>query len=221
MALATYPRTVHTRNRSTHLLCALGWCILRTNYVLYSCTYAQSLDVLAAGVAWRDGQVICTEVLKLEDTLYIMTDVQRWHDAGLPHSRFAVENAALVCNSKRWSLIVDPQDQGNAWVRAWRVLCANFRQALCQCAVCLVAGIEVTRAYKVYGAVVVGGSACYMHQLGFITFVLGKVCGITQMCLTSLEETQRQQSFVGFWRGFGILVSLELSRVCASNVKNW
>ena len=43
--------------------------------------------------------------------------VASWNSQGLPSDRVSVENGAVVVNSARWPLMIDPQLQGIAWVR--------------------------------------------------------------------------------------------------------
>jgi len=44
-------------------------------------------------------------------------EVAAWNSQGLPSDRVSVENGAVVMNSARWPLMIDPQLQGIAWVR--------------------------------------------------------------------------------------------------------
>eukprot|EP00937_MAST-01D_sp_MAST-1D-sp2_P002352 g2352.t1 len=50
----------------------------------------------------------------------LSTDAQiaTWHTEGLPSDRVSNENGALVFSSDRWPLLIDPQLQGIAWLRA-------------------------------------------------------------------------------------------------------
>jgi dynein heavy chain len=43
--------------------------------------------------------------------------IQRWFIQKLPQEDFAVDNAIIMDNSERWPLMIDPQMQGNAWVK--------------------------------------------------------------------------------------------------------
>ncbi|CAE7235549.1 ODA11 [Symbiodinium microadriaticum] len=40
-----------------------------------------------------------------------------WAGQGLPSDRVSCENGAILCNSQRWSLIIDPQLQGIVWIK--------------------------------------------------------------------------------------------------------
>jgi dynein heavy chain len=45
------------------------------------------------------------------------TDVRDWNMQGLPTDNFSTENGVLCTASARWSLMIDPQTQGNRWTR--------------------------------------------------------------------------------------------------------
>eukprot|EP00002_Diphylleia_rotans_P022035 TRINITY_DN430_c0_g2_i1.p1 TRINITY_DN430_c0_g2~~TRINITY_DN430_c0_g2_i1.p1 ORF type:complete len:4080 (+),score=854.57 TRINITY_DN430_c0_g2_i1:199-12438(+) len=54
------------------------------------------------------------------DPLKVLTDsaiIASWRKMGLPDDRVSVENAAIVANSERWPLIIDPQLQGLSWIK--------------------------------------------------------------------------------------------------------
>ncbi|KPI89879.1 dynein heavy chain putative dynein heavy chain point mutation [Leptomonas seymouri] len=44
-------------------------------------------------------------------------DIQEWKLQQLPSDPFSVDNAVILNNSSRWPLLVDPQQQANAWIR--------------------------------------------------------------------------------------------------------
>lgn len=41
-----------------------------------------------------------------------------WMNQGLPADRMSLENGAIITNSKRWPLLIDPQLQGISWLRS-------------------------------------------------------------------------------------------------------
>ncbi|KAF5272111.1 hypothetical protein FQA39_LY01194 [Lamprigera yunnana] len=43
--------------------------------------------------------------------------IQDWYIAGLPRDAFSTGNAIIQDNSKRWSLLIDPQLQANLWIK--------------------------------------------------------------------------------------------------------
>uniref|UniRef100_A0A8C8AZP1 Dynein axonemal heavy chain 17 n=1 Tax=Otus sunia TaxID=257818 RepID=A0A8C8AZP1_9STRI len=54
------------------------------------------------------------------DPLSLLTDaadVAAWSNQGLPSDRTSTENAAILCNTQRWPLIVDAQLQGIKWIK--------------------------------------------------------------------------------------------------------
>ena len=54
------------------------------------------------------------------DPLKILTDdaeMASWNSEGLPSDRVSTENGAIVCNSSRFPLMIDPQLQGIAWIK--------------------------------------------------------------------------------------------------------
>jgi dynein heavy chain len=45
-------------------------------------------------------------------------EMAQWQTDFLPADRVSMENGAVVCNSSRWPLVIDPQLQGIRWLRA-------------------------------------------------------------------------------------------------------
>ena len=45
------------------------------------------------------------------------TDHANWSNQGLPADRVSLENAAIVAESTRYPLIIDPQLQGIKWIK--------------------------------------------------------------------------------------------------------
>lgn len=43
--------------------------------------------------------------------------IQNWYISGLPRDVFSTENAIIQDNSRRWSLLIDPQSQANIWIK--------------------------------------------------------------------------------------------------------
>ena len=44
-------------------------------------------------------------------------DMAKWKNDGLPADRVSLENAAVFTSCSRWPLIIDPQLQGQKWIR--------------------------------------------------------------------------------------------------------
>ncbi|XP_057895061.1 dynein axonemal heavy chain 17 [Melospiza georgiana] len=54
------------------------------------------------------------------DPLSLLTDsadVAAWNNQGLPSDRTSTENAAILCSTQRWPLLVDAQQQGGKWIK--------------------------------------------------------------------------------------------------------
>ncbi|XP_037092151.1 dynein heavy chain 6, axonemal-like [Pollicipes pollicipes] len=43
--------------------------------------------------------------------------IRQWNACGLPRDDVSTLNAILSCRSRRWPLMIDPQDQANQWIR--------------------------------------------------------------------------------------------------------
>ena len=43
--------------------------------------------------------------------------ISEWYSQGLPQDEFSTENAIMLENSERWSLMIDPQMQANIWLK--------------------------------------------------------------------------------------------------------
>jgi len=55
------------------------------------------------------------------DALVVLTndaEMASWAGQGLPSDRVSCENGAIMTNSQRWSLIIDPQLQGVVWIKS-------------------------------------------------------------------------------------------------------
>jgi hypothetical protein len=59
-----------------------------------------------------DGPSILTVVMSDPVT------VRQWTVQGLPTDAFSVDNAVMAFRSRRWPLLIDPQEQGAKWVRS-------------------------------------------------------------------------------------------------------
>ncbi|CAD7974700.1 unnamed protein product [Amoebophrya sp. A25] len=95
--------------------------------VLISCAFASYL-----GVFTREYRESCTKAfmdfLRLKnvpisngcDPLKLLANdavIAGWASQGLPSDRVSSENGAIMTNSQRWCLIIDPQMQGILWIK--------------------------------------------------------------------------------------------------------
>ncbi|XP_046391604.1 dynein axonemal heavy chain 6 [Ischnura elegans] len=44
-------------------------------------------------------------------------EIRQWNTFGLPRDMMSVENGVLVTQTRKWPLMIDPQDQANLWIR--------------------------------------------------------------------------------------------------------
>ncbi|GBP22696.1 Dynein heavy chain 7, axonemal [Eumeta japonica] len=70
---------------------------------------------------WRklviDLEMPHSETFVFKDILGTEIKIQNWYIAGLPRDSFSTDNAIIQDNSMRWSLLVDPQQQANKWIK--------------------------------------------------------------------------------------------------------
>jgi len=64
-----------------------------------------------------DFEINFTEVFQMKEVLGSGVKIQQWQIDGLPPEDFAIDNAIIMDNSDRWPLMIDPQMQGNLWVK--------------------------------------------------------------------------------------------------------
>jgi len=51
------------------------------------------------------------------DVLANDSDIAKWKNEGLPADRISLENASVITSCARWPLMIDPQLQGQKWIR--------------------------------------------------------------------------------------------------------
>ncbi|NWV39884.1 DYH17 protein, partial [Grantiella picta] len=67
-----------------------------------------------------NGQKVPIPITPDLDPLSLLTDsadVAAWNNQGLPSDRTSTENAAILCSTQRWPLLVDAQLQGSKWIK--------------------------------------------------------------------------------------------------------
>ncbi|XP_039572046.1 dynein heavy chain 17, axonemal isoform X4 [Passer montanus] len=71
-------------------------------------------------VPFLQGQSVPIPITPDLDPLSLLTDsadVAAWNNQGLPSDRTSTENAAILCSTQRWPLLVDAQLQGGKWIK--------------------------------------------------------------------------------------------------------
>jgi len=48
--------------------------------------------------------------------------IQNWTINGLPMDSFSIDNAIIMDESERWSLLIDPQGQAHKWIKTMETL---------------------------------------------------------------------------------------------------
>ncbi|KAM6320279.1 dynein axonemal heavy chain 3 [Podargus strigoides] len=70
---------------------------------------------------WQDlcneKNIPCSSDFSLSNTLGDPVKIRAWQIAGLPIDSFSIDNGIIVSNSRRWTLMIDPQRQANKWVK--------------------------------------------------------------------------------------------------------
>ncbi|KAK9823491.1 hypothetical protein WJX72_003121 [[Myrmecia] bisecta] len=76
-------------------------------------------DLVAAWIArCRQLGIPVSGDCTLKATLASPVEVREWHIFGLPIDDVSIDNGILVTRGKRWPLMIDPQGQAAAWVKA-------------------------------------------------------------------------------------------------------
>ena len=63
-------------------------------------------------------QVPCSADFDFASFLADPSDVRDWNIQGLPPDSFSTENGVIVTRGNRWPLLIDPQGQGNKWIKS-------------------------------------------------------------------------------------------------------
>jgi len=66
----------------------------------------------------KEMAIPCTLEFDFASFLANPSDVRDWNIQGLPADSFSTENAVIVTRGNRWPLLIDPQGQGNKWIKS-------------------------------------------------------------------------------------------------------
>jgi dynein heavy chain len=98
----------------------VGDVIISSGVIAYLGVFSfQYRDTAIAGwtTMLKEFQIKGTENFSLRDVIKSEVKIQQWFIEELPQEAFAVENAIIMDNSDRWPLMIDPQMQGNNWIK--------------------------------------------------------------------------------------------------------
>ncbi|EDV29711.1 uncharacterized protein TRIADDRAFT_18356 [Trichoplax adhaerens] len=65
----------------------------------------------------KDLNIPISENYSLINVMADPFEIRQWNADGLPRDLTSIENAILVAHTKRWPLMIDPQDQASRWIK--------------------------------------------------------------------------------------------------------
>jgi dynein heavy chain len=65
----------------------------------------------------KEFEIKSTDNFSLKVVLGDPVKIMKWHIDLLPQEEVAIDNAIIIENSDRWPLMIDPQTQGNTWIK--------------------------------------------------------------------------------------------------------
>jgi dynein heavy chain len=102
------------------LLRQTGDIMLSSGYIAYLGAFTLKYRDEAT-VAWKklceDSGIPASESFKLVKVLGDPVKIRDWTIDGLPNDSFSIDNAIVMSKARRWPLMIDPQGQGNKWIR--------------------------------------------------------------------------------------------------------
>ena len=98
----------------------IGDCLIAAGTISYcgpfTYLYRQRLES-----AWRNKiselGIVHTPDISMKDLLEDKVEVREWTVNGLPQDNLSIENAIIIKSSRRWPLMVDPQNQGSSYIK--------------------------------------------------------------------------------------------------------
>ncbi|CBZ54592.1 GF18580, related [Neospora caninum Liverpool] len=108
--------------QSTEKLKALpGDCLVAAAFMAYAGPFNTDYRNRLVGQSWvplvNTFNIPHNPNFDFADFLARPIDVRQWNLQGLPSDRFSTENGVLVTKSRRWPLMIDPQNQATKWIR--------------------------------------------------------------------------------------------------------
>jgi dynein heavy chain len=75
-------------------------------------------DIVASWLeACRNSGIPCGDSFDLKDVMGNPVTTRSWNLQGLPADSVSVNNGVMTVRGKRWPLMIDPQSQGNKWIK--------------------------------------------------------------------------------------------------------
>eukprot|EP00929_Paragymnodinium_shiwhaense_P077086 TRINITY_DN3967_c0_g4_i1.p1 TRINITY_DN3967_c0_g4~~TRINITY_DN3967_c0_g4_i1.p1 ORF type:complete len:2593 (+),score=910.05 TRINITY_DN3967_c0_g4_i1:931-7779(+) len=98
-----------------------GDCIISSAFMSYAGPFGSSYRTEMVSERWlqavKDNKMPVTNGFSFSTFLAKPTEVREWNLDGLPSDDFSTENGVLTTKGRRFPLLIDPQNQGNKWVR--------------------------------------------------------------------------------------------------------
>merc|ERR1711957_1085618 len=97
----------------------IGDCLIAAGSISY-CGPFTYIYRMKLEKAWRQKikelGIVHTPEISMLELLEDKVEVRDWNVNGLPQDNLSIENATIMKYSRRWSLIVDPQNQGSSFI---------------------------------------------------------------------------------------------------------
>ncbi|KAI8821286.1 dynein heavy chain and region D6 of dynein motor-domain-containing protein [Fimicolochytrium jonesii] len=98
-----------------------GDCLLAAAFLSYAGPFPSNYRQQLVGNLWL-GQIKALEIpfstnFTFDNFIGRPTDIREWNIQGLPSDAFSAENGIIVTRGRRWSIMVDPQNQANKWIK--------------------------------------------------------------------------------------------------------
>ena len=99
----------------------VGDCAISAAFLSYGGPFNSEFRANLLQATWlptmRKLNVPASDSYSFADFLADPSDVRHWNIDGLPGDAFSTENGVMVTRGNRWPLCVDPQFQGNKWIK--------------------------------------------------------------------------------------------------------